>query len=180
MESGEFSELKGSRRFIPGIYNYCDRWCERCPMTSRCRLFADFQSERFSTEEQDVENEAFWERMGEKFEETIQRIHEAAARRRFDIDWEDMEIDDEELDDYHEKEERIREKVERHPAAKTARAYADRLNEWLEAGEASFEAKRKELVAQAEMGLDADTLAREAEDLKTPSRCSAGTSTRST
>ena len=23
-------------RSISGIYNYCDRWCERCPMTSRC------------------------------------------------------------------------------------------------------------------------------------------------
>ena len=27
--------------FILGIYNYCDRWCETCRLTSRCRLFAD-------------------------------------------------------------------------------------------------------------------------------------------
>jgi hypothetical protein len=27
--------------FIVGIYNYCDRWCECCSFTSRCRLFAD-------------------------------------------------------------------------------------------------------------------------------------------
>src|SRR5215212_7116601 len=27
--------------FIVGIYNYCDRWCETCRFTSRCRLFAD-------------------------------------------------------------------------------------------------------------------------------------------
>ena len=27
--------------FIVGIYNYCDRWCEVCPLTSRCRVFAD-------------------------------------------------------------------------------------------------------------------------------------------
>lgn len=27
------------RRNIPGIYNYCDRWCERCPFTSRCAVF---------------------------------------------------------------------------------------------------------------------------------------------
>lgn len=26
-------------KFIPGIFNYCDRWCERCPMTDRCLLF---------------------------------------------------------------------------------------------------------------------------------------------
>lgn len=28
-------------KFIPGIFNYCDRWCERCAFTRRCRLFAD-------------------------------------------------------------------------------------------------------------------------------------------
>jgi len=27
--------------FIVGIYNFCDRWCETCAFTSRCRLFAD-------------------------------------------------------------------------------------------------------------------------------------------
>lgn len=27
--------------FIVGIFNYCDRWCERCALASRCRLFAD-------------------------------------------------------------------------------------------------------------------------------------------
>ena len=26
-------------KFIQGIYNYCDRWCERCPMTEHCFLF---------------------------------------------------------------------------------------------------------------------------------------------
>ena len=27
--------------FIDSIFNYCDRWCETCPYTSWCRLFAD-------------------------------------------------------------------------------------------------------------------------------------------
>ncbi|KAB7732126.1 hypothetical protein F5984_07905 [Rudanella paleaurantiibacter] len=26
-------------QFIPGIYNYCDTWCERCPFTARCQSF---------------------------------------------------------------------------------------------------------------------------------------------
>jgi hypothetical protein len=34
--------------FIGGIYNYCDRWCERCAFTSWCRLFAD-SAERDAT-----------------------------------------------------------------------------------------------------------------------------------
>jgi len=27
--------------FIVSIFNYCDRWCERCAFTPHCRLFAD-------------------------------------------------------------------------------------------------------------------------------------------
>lgn len=27
-------------RFIPGIYNYCNGWCERCPKTDACLVFA--------------------------------------------------------------------------------------------------------------------------------------------
>jgi hypothetical protein len=27
--------------FIVGIFNYCDRWCDACAFTARCRLFAD-------------------------------------------------------------------------------------------------------------------------------------------
>jgi hypothetical protein len=27
------------RQFIEGIHNYCDRWCERCAFTTRCKSF---------------------------------------------------------------------------------------------------------------------------------------------
>ena len=27
--------------FIVGIFNYCDRWCDRCALTTHCRVFAD-------------------------------------------------------------------------------------------------------------------------------------------
>ena len=27
--------------FVVGIFNYCDRWCERCAFTAHCRVFAD-------------------------------------------------------------------------------------------------------------------------------------------
>lgn len=33
--------------FIVGISNYCDRWCERCPLTGRCRLFAEWAEADF-------------------------------------------------------------------------------------------------------------------------------------
>lgn len=29
------------KNYISGIYNYCDRWCEKCPLTANCLLFTN-------------------------------------------------------------------------------------------------------------------------------------------
>jgi hypothetical protein len=31
----------GRRQFIPGVYNHCDRWCERCRFQRQCRSYHD-------------------------------------------------------------------------------------------------------------------------------------------
>jgi hypothetical protein len=41
-------EVQGG--FIVGVYNYCDRWCERCAFTSRCRVFADVAEHEFEAD----------------------------------------------------------------------------------------------------------------------------------
>jgi len=33
--------------FIIGVYNYCDRRCERCPFAARCHVFADVAEHEF-------------------------------------------------------------------------------------------------------------------------------------
>ena len=49
MDKSELLELAENGNLISGIYNYCDRWCERCPFTSRCLVYA--------TEKADIELE---------------------------------------------------------------------------------------------------------------------------
>src|SRR5262245_58416083 len=44
MRSKDFLDLAKDPNFISGIYNYCDRWCERCAFTSRCFLYATEKS----------------------------------------------------------------------------------------------------------------------------------------
>ncbi|MDO8793409.1 MAG: hypothetical protein Q7J25_02180 [Vicinamibacterales bacterium] len=49
--------------FIVSIFNYCDRWCERCPLTARCRVFAmsaeqEFESDHGPLTEPMVERQA--------------------------------------------------------------------------------------------------------------------------
>jgi hypothetical protein len=38
--ASQFTSLVRDPRFIPLVYDYCDMWCERCPITHRCLLFA--------------------------------------------------------------------------------------------------------------------------------------------
>ena len=33
MDKNDLLKLATDPKYIPGIYNYCDRWCERCPFT---------------------------------------------------------------------------------------------------------------------------------------------------
>ena len=44
-------------QFVSGIYNYCDRWCERCEFTASCRNFA--MQRELADEAKDINNEAF-------------------------------------------------------------------------------------------------------------------------
>ena len=48
-------------KYIEGIFNYCDRWCERCPFTSRCRSFSMGQAMERHIKRRDAENARFWE-----------------------------------------------------------------------------------------------------------------------
>jgi hypothetical protein len=36
----QFRALALDPTFIPFVYDYCDMWCERCPVTARCLAFA--------------------------------------------------------------------------------------------------------------------------------------------
>jgi hypothetical protein len=52
-------------RFIPGIYNYCDRWCERCEFSHRCAQFAMRSHDRpDDARTRDHENRKFWDALG--------------------------------------------------------------------------------------------------------------------
>ncbi len=52
-------------RFIPGIYDYCDRWCERCEFSHRCAQFAMRSHDRpDDPRTRDRENRKFWEALG--------------------------------------------------------------------------------------------------------------------
>ncbi|HEX2957783.1 MAG TPA: hypothetical protein VHO70_13190 [Chitinispirillaceae bacterium] len=55
--------------FIDGIHNYCDRWCERCELTSRCSSYAiEKKLEDIKKSGQSINKNAFWEIFDSLFE----------------------------------------------------------------------------------------------------------------
>jgi len=62
MNFKKFSRIVNNPRHLPGVHNYCDRWCERCPLTLRCSVFAVGQL-AFKEEPHDPRKETLWERL---------------------------------------------------------------------------------------------------------------------
>jgi len=140
-------ELAQDPRLIPGIHNYCDRWCERCPLTSRCLVFAVEQQD--DTEEpasRDIRNQAFWKRLQGHLAEATEILQDLMEEHGLALD--PVETDP--------GRDRIRERTEaaeHDPCAAAARAYADAVDEWFETATARFHERGTALEGQLELGL---------------------------
>src|SRR5881628_160634 len=96
MRRRTLTELARNPDLISGIYNYCDRWCERCPLSSRCLLYATEQEDDDnSPESRDIQNEAFWKKLGSIFQETREMIMEWAQEEGVDLN--EIKEDEDEL-----------------------------------------------------------------------------------
>ena len=132
MRRRSLTELASNPDLISGIYNYCDRWCERCPMTSRCLVYATEQvdhigsnngSQNVSTESNDVRNEAFWHKLSSILHETQAMISEWAREAGVDLD----HIPEEEPKKTRK---HRRQLVDNHPLARAGKKYANNASDW--------------------------------------------------
>jgi len=128
MNKDDLKRLADQRRFIPGIYNYCDRWCERCPFTSRCMNFAMTDEQFDDPADRDLMNETFWHKLTELLQNTRELLEETAGQLGIDLDALDVEEVAEE--------ERIREKVVRnHACCRSAKSYSEMVENWFDSFE---------------------------------------------
>ena len=86
MDKEQIKKLARNKKFIAGIYNYCDRWCERCQFTSRCLNFALGEEESARPENRDITNELFWRKSTETFQVTLDLLKEAAEHEGIGLD----------------------------------------------------------------------------------------------
>ena len=86
MDKEELLNLAKDPKYIPGIYNYCDRWCERCPLTSRCLNCTLVEKQFGDLKENDEMSETFWQRFSEMLQCTLAIVKEMAKEEGIDID----------------------------------------------------------------------------------------------
>src|SRR5258708_9307022 len=125
MRKSALRELAGSRDFISGIYNYCDRWCERCPLTARCLVYATGQAAEMSADREahDINSAKFWSRMESIFQEAHDMILELAEEAGLDRKIFEAEVD---LVDR----EQHRQDAKQHELSLSARRYAEMVERW--------------------------------------------------
>ena len=126
-------DLANNPNFISGIYNYCDRWCERCPLTSRCMVYAtESEDDDGDPESRDINNNAFWRKLGSIFEETKQMMADWAKEAGIDLSQVDQAADD--------RREKRRTDAASDELAVAARDYAGTVTSWFQGFDQVFNA----------------------------------------
>lgn len=106
--------------FISGIHNWCDRWCERCAFTSRCRVFEREQQRDLKSPED------FWKALSENFKETLEMLHALAKEHGIEKD----EIITEDKNDIASEDEATM--LDEHPLSVITAQYLFKGEEWVE------------------------------------------------
>lgn len=100
--------------YIDSIFNYCDRWCERCAFTSKCRNYA------FAEEDPPPEGPEFWNYLHNVFQATFLMLEEMMKERGIDPDKLENIVEDPALE------------AENHSLSIFVRETVFKIHEWLE------------------------------------------------
>jgi hypothetical protein len=102
-------------RLIRGVYNYCHRWCERCPFADRCAVFRENQ--RFEAEHPDASP---FEHVHASFQQTVELLKAWCEREGVDF----AQIEQEAKSDEAVNDQRLsHEAIVADPLSKLAKAY---------------------------------------------------------
>lgn len=107
-------DLSRQDGYIDSIFNYCDRWCERCAFTSKCRNFA------FGQDAPSPDGPELWDYLNNVFKATILMLDEMM---------EEMGIDPKEIEKMELPEE---EDPKDHPLYKKVDDLAFTMQKWLD------------------------------------------------
>lgn len=114
---------------VPGIYNYCDRWCERCPLATRCTVY-HMENRMRSSEKGSEQIDNTWEDVSTMLSLAAKLLNEQMEEMGIDVEeLEGMAKNIEPDSEYNPKEAR---------AVKLAKEYSTSLAEWIKANRDSL------------------------------------------
>jgi|GEM_PF-969740 len=154
MNLGDLIRQAAEADFITGIYNYCDRWCERCPLTSRCLLFHQEQANQSIAADLKGENQKFWDQLGESLHDATDVLAKTATRWDVDLAQDGAKHDEE-----------LTQRLDEESLPSLAHLYAMKVEEWFSSATEDFEAKGDELRCLDGMDIADSDPAAEAEDI---------------
>jgi len=134
---------------ISSIHDYCDRWCERCTLTSHCAIFEPQDEISRDPRNRDMRNGRFWRNLFDILHSTQDMVREMAEAHGIDLDADDFEAAEAE----EAAEEARREAADSHECARAAKAYSRRAQQWLDAADALLAEKERELQQVARLEL---------------------------
>lgn len=155
MNKDQLMRMARNPEFIEGIYNYCDRWCERCPYTSQCLLYA-MEEEADVGDQDELQNDAFWNSLRESLQLAKQLLEEHAEKQGIDLKPMPEEPVDVKADI---------EDAQKHPIVELARDYMDQVGLWFEVARSELDSHNQLLEQQSQMGRNEDAAMEEAEEL---------------
>jgi hypothetical protein len=100
--------------YIDSIFNYCDRWCERCAFASKCRNYA------YAEEDPPPDGPELWDYLHNVFQATFLMLEEMMKERGIDPDKLEDIIEDMALE------------PENHSLSIFVRETVFKIHEWLE------------------------------------------------
>lgn len=125
-------------RYIPGIFNYCDYWCERCAFTRRCRNFAMGQEQERedgdAKEGDDVTRQDFWNRLAGELRDSRMSNHYPEGVEMVDDSEGAGDLGTELVQRLEGRHKASRE----HPLAVMASDYAMKVADWLKSADAAL------------------------------------------
>ncbi len=156
MNASQSQPTPERENFIPGIYNYCDRWCERCTLTSRCMTFAAEQRFREGEDIDEVMNEMFWDELDRNVGDEHADPEAESIEIGLGFDSDDDDDDDDlgglfgEADFMEEMEKK---QTEKHPCITGGSKYFDLVHAWFQGAQHLEELSDEQFSQRANFGV---------------------------
>lgn len=114
------------KHYINGIFNYCDRWCERCPLASECGNYAPyFAGGSEMLLKRDKINRLFWKQIDSKADAVLEFVTRKANEQGIDVK-------DVEVIDTRKKFDLFQGEAKTNEVLRVGRKYEDMVDDWFD------------------------------------------------